>query len=66
MCQNMMGNGFYCKGLQICSEYIICTLLAATILTRFFDQPTEDKNVFNDTHREGLVFHSIQYRNGCF
>ena len=20
---------------------------------------------FNDTHRQGLVFHSIQYRNGC-
>ena len=20
---------------------------------------------FNDTHREGLVFHSIQYSNGC-
>ena len=24
----------------------------------------QDKDLVNDTHRERLVFHSIQYRNG--
>ena len=69
MCQYMMGHVFYCKGSQIFSEYIICTLLVETILTHFFiDYPAEDKNLFNDTHREaGVSLNSVQeWLVGCF
>ena len=66
--ENMKVNRLRSLCIEICKliNNIHSTYMNEIVKLRKTSRAVRSYYKLNDTHREGLIFHSIQYRNGCF